>query len=64
MRMKLNNEQAKHLADTLRIIAVAIFSLFGYNGVMHREWLQISLSTLIFCWLEAMALFVLSIGED
>lgn len=30
--MQLNDEQAKHVAETLRIIAIAEFGFFGYTG--------------------------------
>ena len=58
--MRLNNEQAKHIADTLRIIAVAEFGFFGYTGGLeHGDWLFVALSVGVFALLEWAAILTL-----
>ncbi|WP_145930813.1 hypothetical protein [Acidihalobacter prosperus] len=51
--MKLNQEQARHLADTFRIVAVAQFGFFGYHGLV--EW-----NTHGFTLLWSTAVFIVS----
>ena len=33
--MRLNSAQARHVADTLRVIAITQFGFFDYHGVSH-----------------------------
>jgi len=58
--MRLNNEQAKHVADTLRVAAVAEFGFFGYTGGLeHHDWLLVLLSVCIFVLIEGAAVLTL-----
>ena len=58
--MRLNSEQAKHVAETLRIIAIAEFGFFGYTGGLeHRDWLFVALSVGVFAILEGAAILTL-----
>ena len=58
--MQLNNEQAKHIADTLRIAAVAEFGFFGYTGRFEqRAWLLVFLAIIIFALTESAAVLIL-----
>ncbi|MDH4275841.1 MAG: hypothetical protein OEW08_12465 [Gammaproteobacteria bacterium] len=53
--VKLNKEQAKHLADTLRVVAVAEFGYFGYAGLNGKEWGMVAISTVAFILIEYLA---------
>lgn len=44
--MRLNKEQAKHLADTARIIAIAQFAAFGYTSFAEQQYLMTLVSAL------------------
>ena len=57
--MKLNNEQAKHLAGTLRIVAVAQFAAFGWAAIQSSDWLGTLWPTTLFILLEFIALYAL-----
>jgi hypothetical protein len=56
---KLNREQAKHLAETARLIAVAQFAAFGYTSIVNHQYLLTILSTVIFVELELVAVLLL-----
>jgi hypothetical protein len=56
---KLNHEQAKHLAETARLIAVAQFAAFGYTSFVNDQYLLTILSTVIFAELELVAVLLL-----
>jgi len=58
----MNNEQAKHLAGTLRAVAFAQFAVYGYTALQQSDWLSFFVSTLTFIWLEQLAL--LALGMD
>ncbi|WP_298135818.1 hypothetical protein [Acidiferrobacter sp.] len=58
--MRLNGEQAKHVADTLRIAAVAEFGFFGYTGGLeHHDWLLVLLSVCVFILIDGAAALTL-----
>ncbi len=58
--MRFNDRQAKHVADTLRIIAVAEFGFFGYTGGLeHGRWLFVAASIGGFAILEWAAILTL-----
>ncbi len=58
--MQLNDEQAKHVAETLRIIAIAEFGFFGYTGgLVHRNWLFVALAVGVFALFEGAAILTL-----
>ncbi len=46
--MKLSKEQAKHLAETTRIVAIAQLAAFGYTAVVNQQYALAILSTLWF----------------
>ncbi len=60
--MKLNKEQAKHLADTARIVAVAQFAAFGYTATVNQQYLIAVISSLWFFAAEWLAVMLLE-GE-
>lgn len=57
--MELNKEQAKHLADTLRVVAIAQFGYFGYDSLKVGMWPMVAVSFLLFVALEFLALTAL-----
>lgn len=57
--MKLNEEQAKHLADTARLVAIAQFAAFGYTSFAEQQYLMTILSALVFAEFESLALLLL-----
>lgn len=57
--MKLNEEQAKHLADTARLVAIAQFASFGYTSFAEQQYLMTILSALVFAEFESLALLLL-----
>lgn len=60
-RTKLNRDQAKHLAGTFRVVAIAQFGFFGYHGLMEwsMQWPSFVFSALCFIGLENAALWTL-----
>lgn len=57
---RFNDEQARHIADTLRVAAVAEFGFFGYTGGLeHRDWLLALLSACVFVLIESAAVLTL-----
>ncbi|MHB8408284.1 MAG: hypothetical protein ACYDHY_09400 [Acidiferrobacterales bacterium] len=59
--MKLNKEQAKHLAGTFRVIAIAQFGFFGYHGLIKwaTQWETFVWSAFLFAGLEIASIWVL-----
>lgn len=58
--MRLNGEQAKHVAETLRIVAVAEFGFFGYTaGLERHDWWLMAASLLSFTLIEYAAVLIL-----
>ena len=58
--MRFNDEQARHIADTLRIAAVAEFGFFGYaGGLEYHDWLVALLSACVFALIESAAILIL-----
>lgn len=57
--MNLNKEQAKHLAETARVVAIAQFAAFGYTAVVNQQHLIAMLSTLWFVAAEWLAVMLL-----
>ena len=50
--MQLNDEQAKHAADTLRVVAITQFGFFGYAaGLERRDWWLMVASPLVFIFI-------------
>lgn len=47
--MRLNPEQAKHLADTWRVIAIGEVGFFGYHALKHpsANWQMLVWSTVL-----------------
>ncbi len=59
--MKLNKEQAKHLAGTFRVVAIAQFGFFGYHGLVSdpSRWIAVLWSVMFFIGLEFAAIWIL-----
>lgn len=57
--MNLNKEQAKHLAETARVVAIAQFAAFGYTAVVNQQYSIAMLSTLWFVAAEWLAVMLL-----
>ena len=57
---RLNNAQRRHLAGTLRIIAVAEFGYMGYSiGIKDSAWILFVIGVALFFILEASSLRLL-----
>jgi len=64
--MKLNLEQSKHLAGTIRITAIGLFGLYGYPFLSRDEG---SVEGLVFVTaisflMEVLAMYVLSEDQN
>ena len=59
--MSINKEQAVHLAETLRIVALAQFGFFGYTALKHvdKHWFILLWCSVWFVYLELCAVFLL-----
>lgn len=59
--MKFNHEQARHLADTCRVIAIGEFGFFGYHALKHpsADWRMLAWSTVVFVVLEIASIWTL-----
>lgn len=57
----MNSEQAKHLANGLRMLGVAQFALYGYTGLTasQTDWLVVGFSGLVYALLEGLAFWLL-----
>ncbi|MDV6343063.1 hypothetical protein [Nitrosomonas sp. Is37] len=58
----MNNDQLKHIAAVLHVMAIGLFAVFGYTGLVARpvEWLQIGFAALGFLNIECLAVWILS----
>lgn len=54
--MKLNQEQTKHLADTLQALALGQLAVFGYVGFSGGQRLSVIISGVVLVAFEAVAL--------
>ncbi len=57
--MRLNKEQTKHLADTLRAVAFAQFAAFGYVAMKEESYTIFVISAVLFVFLEVVAVVIL-----
>lgn len=59
--VRFNKEQAKHLADTFRIVAIAQFGFFGYHGLIKwpEGWAAFVWSAILFAVLDWVAVRLL-----
>ena len=58
--MRLSDEQAKHIAETLRIVAIAEFGFLGYTaGLKRHDWWLMAASSLSFILIESVAVLIL-----
>lgn len=58
--MQLNDEQAKHAADTLRVVAIAQFGFFGYTeGLARKDWWFMGAAAIGFALIEFAAILIL-----
>lgn len=58
--MKLNQEQSKHLATSLRAYGIGQLAAFGYVGIQVSDWYSVIISAIISLSLELGALFFLN----
>lgn len=61
MRFRLNKDQAKHLADTFRVIAIGEFGFFGYHALKHpsADWHMLVWAMALFVFLEIASIWTL-----
>ena len=59
----MNKEQARHMAGTLRAIAFAQFATYGYVAFQQETWSAVTISSMLFIWLEGLSFFALKGGE-
>lgn len=57
--MKLNNSQARHLANSLRAYGLGQMAAFGYAGVLAGEWYLVAGSGVLLVLFEGSALAIL-----
>jgi len=57
----LNNEQAKYLAELLKITAVAEFGYFGYRSLESPDHAMFYVAAFVFVLLVALGISVLSL---
>ena len=59
--VRINKEQAKHLADSFRIVAIAQFGFFGYHGLVNwsTQWATFVWSAAVFIMCEGAAIWFL-----
>jgi hypothetical protein len=57
----LNNEQAKYLAELLKITAVAEFGYFGYRSLESPDHAMFYVAAFVFVLLAALGISVLSL---
>lgn len=64
--MRLNKEQAKHLADSTRIVAIAQFGYFGYHGLVEWKghWFTLVWAVFTYVAFEWFAVRLLQEDED
>ncbi len=55
----MNENQRKHVANSLRIIGLAQFASYGYLAIGTGEWLLAFVSASAYVGLEVVAFFVL-----
>lgn len=57
----MNSEQAKHIANGLRMLGVAQFALYGYTGLTadRIDWFVVALSGVVYALLEVLAFWIL-----
>ena len=64
----VNKEQAKHIADTIRVLAIAEFGFFGYHNLQRwpHHWYVTIWAVAVFVVAEALAVSVLTFtgGRD
>ena len=54
--MKLNKEQSKHFATSLRAYGIGQLAAFGYAGIQTSDWTTVIVSGIILIVLEFIAL--------
>ncbi len=47
----MNNKQIEYIAEVIKIVAVAEFGYFGYNGLQANDFYTVFFSALIFAYL-------------
>ena len=55
----MNENQRKHIANSLRIIGLAQFATYGYTSIGDGEWLIVISSALAYAGLELLAFLAL-----
>ena len=62
--MKNRNEnQSKHIANSLRIVGMAQFAHYGYIGMQDGDTIKIYSSAVVYFVMEVLAYFVLKKKE-
>ncbi len=63
--MKIRNEnQSKHIANSLRIIGMAQFAVFGYPALMQGDWYRFLVFGIAYVLTEAIAYTVLHTKQE
>jgi len=57
----LNNEQAKYLAELLKLTAIAEFGYFGYRSLESPDHAMFYVAAFVFVLLGALGVIVLSL---
>jgi hypothetical protein len=58
-----NENQSKHIANSLRIVGMAQFAHYGYIGLQDGDAIKIYSSACVYFIMEVMAYFVLKKKE-
>jgi hypothetical protein len=62
--LKLNSDQNKHIANSLRIIAMAQFTAFGWSAYNNHEAFVLIVSSLFYLYIEFLALTFLGANDE
>lgn len=62
--LKLNNDQAKHIANSLRIIGMAQFAAFGWSAFNDKILSILLLSSIIYLYFEFLAVSFLGVNNE
>ncbi len=62
--MKLNDAQARHLANSLRAYGLGQMAAFGYTGIQAGAWWTVALSAAVLLAFETAAVGILKDLEN
>ncbi len=60
----MDKEQAKYIAEILKIIAVAQFGYFGYRSLESPDHAAFYVSCVVFLLLSTIGAFIIGFGRD